>query len=106
MLTALRHPACACQQRRLSGPRATPPEFIDAGCVYGCVLRGHISPERKRWDSPCFRRRGIPLLVDVGLEEAGQTVEIAAALDISDNRDKRVRVDQFLKGHIVQVELA
>ena len=40
MLTALRHPACAGQQRRLPGHGQPLPD--DSG--------SHKSPERKRWD--------------------------------------------------------
>jgi hypothetical protein len=40
MLTALRHPACACQQRRLSGHGQPLTDGSDS----------YTSPERERWD--------------------------------------------------------
>jgi hypothetical protein len=71
MLTALRHPACACQQRRLSG-HGQP--LTDGGSL-------HKSPERKRRDHEgglpehrselCSRKTGHPVVFSWQTQFAG-----------------------------------
>ena len=46
------------------------------------------------------------LLVDVGFEEPGEAVEVAAAFDVANHCHQRVGVDQLVKRHVVQLELA
>ena len=40
-------------------------------------------------------------LIHRGLKESRKAVEVAAALDITDNRYQRLGIDQFIKRHII-----
>ena len=65
---------------------------------------------QRAWHKPIIPRnrppRRLGLVVDFGLEEAGEFVEVAAMFDKANDRDKCDRVDELFEFYEVQVQLA